>query len=315
MEQFTRVVNKDDEAGDQLSDVGCHQARTRRQPSALAIWGMVSVETAAPHSGLDPDIDKITHLLAENPNRVDLLIRRGQLYRSNGELIESLNDLDIAGQLDRDNPEIVFQRSLTLSALGRDNEAEAGLDRFLEAASGREQALALAERGHVRARTGRPELAIADFTSAVSTQPTVSLYLVRGQLQESLGKLDEAAWGYREGLSRFDGATILKRALIRVAMARERFSEALTLIDEELARTSVKTTWYLHRAEVLAAMGQAEATRALGKRPTAIHRFSLAKVYIAMGRLEEASLELSLVVQRGPGFLDARELLRTLEGE
>ncbi len=100
----------------------------------------------------------------------------------------------------------------------------------------------------------------------------------------------------------------------------------MTLIDEELARASGKTPWYLRRAEVLAAIGEAEAaslaregalmeaTRLLGKRPTAVHRFSRAKVYIAMGRLEEAERELRLVVQRAPRFAEATRLLRKLEG-
>ena len=167
---------------------------------ALATLVTMFAGMAAAHPGLHHNIEGITRILAKNPNRADLLIKRGHLYRLDRKLIESLNDLDRARELDRENREITLERGLTLSALGRDKEAEAELNRFLQ--TGKATALAYAERGHIRARTGRSELAIADFTLAVRIKPDIELYLVRGRLQESLENLDEAASGYRDGLSR-----------------------------------------------------------------------------------------------------------------
>ncbi len=99
----------------------------------------------------------------------------------------------------------------------------------------------------------------------------------------------------------------------------------LKLLDDELARASVKTEWYLRRADVLAASGQAEkaqleleralaeANRVLKKRATAINLFSRAKVYIAMGRWEAAKRDLRVAVRKSPRFAEANALLKNLE--
>jgi tetratricopeptide (TPR) repeat protein len=305
----------------------------------LTIPPMVFVETVAGHPGLAPEIDEITHEIEKNPTSVALLLKRGQVYRTNKDLLNSLQDLDQATQLEPGNAEVLFQRSLTLAALGRDVEAEVGFDQFLEKeallgkgqgitadASARDRAVAMAERAHIRARTGRTNLALTDYTAAIRILPVAGLYQARGRLQESQGKLAEAAAGYREGLSRLPHAIDLKKSLIKVEIARQQYSQALQLIDEELSRAHRKTTWLLRRGEVLAAMGQpdaaqmareqalAEVNQTMTKRVTAIHRLYRAKVYLALGRVEEAKDDLRLAIQMAPNFAGAKDLLRKLEG-
>jgi tetratricopeptide (TPR) repeat protein len=334
MKGVTPLINNGQTKGGQILDIGFHQATFCYWRlvlaicfSALVMYPAVFVETATSHSGMDPDIDEITHELEKNPKNVELLIKRGQLYRSNGELADSLNDLDRAEELNPDNRRILLERGFTLSAMGRDRDAEVALDQYLEQASGRTRLDALAERAHIHARTGQADLAIADFNSAISMHPAMALYLARGELHESLGHLEEAASGYREGLSLLGNAILLKKGLIGVETKRKRYDEALKLIDDELERESVKTEWYLRRAEVLAAMGKtqaaqsahekalAEANRVLGKRVTANHLITRAKIYIAMGRLQQAKHELQVAVQRAPRFAEAKELLKKLEAD
>ena len=290
---------------------------------ALGYFGFAQLATA--HSGLDSEIQEITEKLVKDPDNVDLLVHRGQVYRSNGKFIESLRDLERAWQLDRENRTVVLQRALTLSALGRDQEAEAALDYYLQKESDPKRIFALAERAHIRARTGRIEPAIADFTSAIQLQPTIELYLIRGQLQESLGKLEAAAAGYQDGLAKLGDPILLKKSLIRVQIAQNQYSEALALTDEEVARSSVKTSWYLQRGEILALMGQPEATRlayeqalseanrVLGKRQTAMQLLARAEVYHAMGRMEDAKRDLRVAVEKAPHLAEADALLKKLE--
>ena len=102
---------------------------------------------------------------------------------------------------------------------------------------------------------------------------------------------------------------------------------ALKIIDSALTRASVKTEWHLRRADVLAASGQpekaraeleralVEANRILVKRPTGMHLFSRARVYLAMGRLDAAKRDLRVAVRKAPRFAEANELLRKLERE
>lgn len=290
---------------------------------ALGCLGLVQLATA--HSGLDPEIEEITEKLTKDPDNVDLLILRGQVYRSNGKFLESLQDLERAWLLDRENRTVALHRALTLSALGRYQEAEAALDKLLQKESDPKRVFSLAERAHIRAQTGRVDLAIADYTAALQLHPTIELYLIRGQLQESLGQFEVAAAGYQDGLAKLGDAILLKKGLIRVQLAQKHFSEALTLINEEVARSSVKTSWYVQRAELLGLMGQpdaarlayeqalSEANRALRKRPTAMHLLARAEIYHAMGRMEEATQDLRAAVKKAPHFAKATHLLKQLE--
>jgi tetratricopeptide (TPR) repeat protein len=291
----------------------------------MCTLGMIT--TLGAHSDVDPEIAEITKKLADQPNNVELLWHRGQLYRFNGKLKESFYDLEKAWLLDPDNRKVSMERCRTLVALGYDHEAEPALNQLLQGESGSSRVTALVERAHLYARTKRPDLAIRDFSEALNFYPTVEIYMARGHLQEELGQLDAAAAGYREGLGHLGQAGILRRELIRVEMDQGHYPNALTLIDEELRSASVKTDWYLKRAAVLAAMGQtaetdrahsqalAEANRALARRPTALHLVARAKVYQAQGQLEAAKQDLRLAVDKAPQFTEAQDLLKKLEAQ
>ncbi len=267
---------------------------------------------------------ELTALLAKEPNRVDLLKQRGVLYRLEGILDESLADLNRAGQLNPSDREVRLQRGLTLSALRRDAEAEAELDAFLNAESGVGRAHGYAERGHIRARTGRTDLAVADLTAAIAVLPALDLYLARGKIQESAGQSAAAAAGYQEALTRLGHVPALTEALLRVQIAQGQFQSALSVIDQELAWAPVKTAWWLRRAEVLAASGQqaqaqtelekglAEANRVLNKRVTGLNLLARAKVLMAMGRFDEARSDLENCLSLVPTFAQCSELLNEL---
>ena len=182
----------------------------------LGLFPGLWVETTLAHSDVDPEIAKVTAELAEQPNNVELLLRRGQLHRYNGHYAESIDDLDRAWTLDRNNRLVALERCRTLVALGRTSEAEAGLTEYLQEEVGASRVMALVERAHLYAGTGRAQLAIADFSEALSFYPTIELYVARGHLQEELGQLDAAVAGYLVGLNRLPQASMLRSALIRV---------------------------------------------------------------------------------------------------
>lgn len=291
----------------------------------LALGCLSYVLPVNAQSGQDPEIEELTGKLAKDPNNVDLLILRGQVYRTNGKYLESLQDLDQAWLLDRGNRNVVLQRALTLSALGRDQAAESALTDLLQEGSDPNRIIALAERAHLRARTGQPQLAIADLTSAIQLQPTIELYLTRGQLQESLGNLAAAEAGYQEGLAELGDAVLLKKGLIRVQVDQGQLGKALALINQEAARSPDKIHWHLQRADILAKMGNStasrqayeralsETNRTMGKRSTAMQLVARARVLQAMGRVEDAKRDLREAVEQAPRFDEAKDLLRQLE--
>lgn len=297
--------------------------RPTRSIAALLTCLAPAVEPALAHPGLHHEIERVTEALRRSPDRIDLLIERAHIYRLDDQPTASLLDLRHARTLDHDNPRIACELGFTLSAMGRDEEADAELTACLDVVTG--HAAALAERGRVRSRTGRPAAAIEDFSAALRRRDDVDVYIARGRLQESMGRWQDAAVGYRTGLERMHGAVVLRLALIRVETARGRYDAALDLIDEVLPTVHVKTHWLLRRAEILDAAGRTqqahaerrraliEADRALTRRATAINRFARAKVYVAMGKRAEAVGDLNAAIARSPGFAEAKELLRTLE--
>ena len=267
MNTITRMPIQSQKALTPVSEKGNQPVRSNRQSQKLVVACAVLVfaslgfiPLAAAHSEIDPEIQEITEKLTKNPNSVDLLISRGQVYRSDGKFMESLQDLERAWLLDRENRTVILQRALTLSAMGRDKEAETALDYFLQEESDPKRIFALAERAHIRAQTGRIELAIKDFTSVLRIQPSGELYLNRGKLQESLGRLEEAATGYEEGIAKLGQFHVTQKRAYRNQIAQGKYDEALVLIDEQLNTDSFKYSVVSSTSpEVLGQMGKSDA--------------------------------------------------------
>jgi tetratricopeptide (TPR) repeat protein len=290
---------------------------------ALAVCALFAVVTAKAHPGLHHDIASATDAIDREPSRAVLYVERAYLLRLDEEYDAALKDLDLARKLDPTEIRVAAERGMTLSAMGRDSEAERELSRFVKQGSG--TAPVFAERAKVRERLGDKTGAVADYTSAIALRPDVESYMARGALQESLLDLKGAAAGYREGIARVGEAVNFDLALIRVETARKRFDAAIALIDAQINRSSVKTDWYLRRADVLTAAHRpkearadreralAEADQALQQNVNGLRLFSRAKVQLALGRFDDAKRDLTQVLEKSPGFAEAREMLAMLD--
>jgi len=288
----------------------------------LALLGFGSPEVRA-HAGLHDDIERATRALEQSPDNGDLYARRAHYYRLGGHYEEALADLVRARELEPGNMAVALGLGMTYSALERDGEAEAELDRVISA--GQESVRAFSERAAVRARGGRLQEAIDDYSRAIEIQRDIELYLRRGELQEATGDLRAAVVAYFDGFEHLGGAVTLRLALIRVETQRGEYESALAYIDQELQRAPVKTSWCLRKAEVLRAAGRAEeaglaldmalteANEVIEKRATGIHLYSRAKVYAALGRTDEAKQDLENVLVKSPRFSEARKLMEQLE--
>jgi len=290
----------------------------------LALLVGASASTpATSHEGVEHDIERVSQALAEDPERVDLLLERAYYYGLAGRGDDALADLARAEHLEPANPRVALQRGFTLAQLGRNTEAEAELTRAIEAGAG--GAGAYQKRAQLRLASTRPELALADFNQAIALQPTASLYLERGSLLESLGHWDEAAAGYRAGIESVGRVHSLRRGLIRVERMRGRHDEALRLIDEEIAEGSLAFVWHVERAKVLTELEKseeaqrdldralAEVNTALRRRPTAGLLVARARVYLARGELEAARRDLEAALRKSPRYKPASALLAELE--
>ena len=276
---------------------------------------------AIAHPGLHHDIAAASAAIDKDPKNADLYVERAFLQRLDEEFDSALVDLDRARKLDPANLRVDAERGMTLSALGRDAEAEDYLTRFVAHGG---TAPTFAERAKVRTRMGKVPKAISDYTSAIALRPDIEFYIERGALQESLGDLPGAAAGYREGRVKLGEAVTLDLALIRVETAQKHYAEALEVVDLQLGHAAVKTDWYLRRADILAAAGRAddarseretafrEADMAVQRNGNGLHLYSRAKVEAALGRIEDAKHDLELALEKSPRFAEAQEMLAKL---
>ncbi len=302
------------------------------QRGRSTIWWVVSAASAlswcalaSAHPGIHHDIERVSASLQKEPGNAELLMERGYYYRLAGQLKESLADLDQAEKLAPSNLDIVGQRGMTLAAIGRGEDAEAELTRFIN--SGRGSAAVLADRARIRAKSGRADAAIEDYSAALKLGPDVDLYIERCSVQEIEGRLSHAAAGLREGINELGGAIVLRERLVEIEVRRKRYDAALKVIDDQLAVAPVKSEWYLRRGNVLAAAGRDadaradwkraldEANRVLETRPTATHLISRARANLALGYSQQALSDARLAVQRSPRFAEARALLEQIESK
>lgn len=289
----------------------------------IAVAMVLRASISLAHPGVHHDIERVSEALQKQPNRVELLSERGVYYRIAGDFEASLADFDAVARLDPSNLDVAAHRGMTLAAMGRNADAERELTRFID--GGRASGSVFAERAFVRVKLGRVEGAIADFTASLSINPDVELFIERSRLEESLGQLDQAVRGVREGLAALGGAVVLRDRLINLEILRKNYDSALQAIDDQLAVTPVKTEWLLRRAQILSVAGKAadaerdrlraldEANRSLSKRSSAIHLVSRARANFALGRLDEAIRDLRLALDQSPRMDEAHALLRQIE--
>ncbi len=278
---------------------------------------------ALAHDGPHQAIDRLTAALEREPDRADLLLKRAFQHRVAEHPEAALADLDRARALDPSNAQIALHRGHTLVLLNRHAEADGEYSTFL--ATDPAHVGALAGRARVRAALGRHSAAIQDYDSALRTVDDVDLYLERGRLQESIGRLADAARDYARGVQRLSGAIVLRQALIRVETRRGHHDAALALIDDAERSATTRTVWHLQRAEVLRAAGRSEesrrslehalveAERVLARRRSPLNLYQRARVHVALGDTSAARRDLQAALQAAPRFKKAQALLVELE--
>lgn len=291
------------------------------------VWSLVLWTPALcnGHPGLHHDIERLTTLIEQQPNRADLYIQRSHYLRLDDHPIEALQDLDRAREIEPGRRDIAVHRGIVLGVLQRDDEALAELAAFLDSGPG--SAIAYAERAKLKLRRGERSPAVTDYLSAIALDPDVELYIECGRLQTELGWLDEAAALYREAISTLGEAEVIVQCLVEVEVRRQEYAEAIALVDRQLANGAAKSVWLRRRAEIwdragdsaAAAKDRADALQiadqALVRRPDAINLVARAEVFFSMGRFVEAREDLLAAVKKAPRYHKASELLARINKE
>lgn len=259
---------------------------------AAAATAIAPAGLAAAHPGPHHEIERLTRLIASGPPRAEWHIERGMHHRLDGQNAAALADFDAALQLQPGLLTAMLERGLALKAMQRDAQAVAQLTQYLE--GGGRSAAAYAARAQLR-QVAEPNGALADYRAALRDSPDPELFLQLGRLCESLGRPQEAAEAYREGMAQLGRPVVLRNELIQLDVRIRDFDEAHRLIDAAMAQTPFKAELLLMRADAFAAAGRSDeanvaraaavraAQHAVTRRGTLMHRQILARARAAAG--------------------------------
>lgn len=291
---------------------------------ASALLIAIASSNAQAHPGAHHDVERLTGLLKERPEDVELLIQRAHFARLDRQFDLALRDLKVVEAI-VSRPDVHFHRGRIFADEGLNPAAEREFTLAID--GGLKTGQAYAARGRIRREIGEVEDALVDFDASLALMPDLELYVERGELQVNLNRLDDAEKGYREAVSRLGDAFVIRSAQIDLAELRGTYRDAIALVDEQLSKSRSKTDWLLKRAEILARAGDEkgaagdrqkaleEINVAIARRPVGIHLVTRAKIYLAMGRRADARQDVLLALSKSPTFGAALELLAQIESE
>ncbi|MBA2664217.1 MAG: tetratricopeptide repeat protein [Bradymonadaceae bacterium] len=282
-----------------------------------------SAALAAAHPGVEHAVEALSSKLDAAPTDVDLLLLRSELQRREGRFALAMADIDRAAKLAPKDARLDLWRGLTYFEMAELARADKHLSHYLAHNTG--QPMVLWTRARVREARGRYKAALLDYDAALAGgEHAVELFVSRGALLERLGREQEAEANYRLGLQRASGAVVLAIMLIDLEMRRGRFDSAIGAIDQAMGQARVKTNWYLRRAAAQEAAGRAvlaraDRERALGEadrlitiRRSSLALFGRAQALEALGRYDEAIVDLGEAIARTPKNHQAHQLLAAI---
>lgn len=213
-----------------------------------------------------PDHEVIVALTAElarNPGDAELLLHRGERYRSHGDLASARIDFQAA----LSNNPACHPARLRLALVARDQdrlpEALQLLDETLATQS--TNLLARVARADVLIRSGRPGEAIPEYDRilAGSAQPRPDLYLSRSR---TILAHDTNAWavalaGIEEGIRRLGPVPSLQLHALELEERGGRVDAALARIDTIMEGMERRERWLARRGDVLLAAGRPREAR------------------------------------------------------
>jgi cytochrome c-type biogenesis protein CcmH/NrfG len=144
--------------------------------------------TAWGHPEIVAQIEQLDREIAAQPANASLLLKRGDLYRRDGDYAAAQQDFSAAHRLDPSLSEYDFYAGRLALEMDDASIAEKQLGLYLQSYPGNAAAWAL--RGQARMDLQHPIEAAADFAAAIqhSTKPTPALYLQQARAFDTAGR-------------------------------------------------------------------------------------------------------------------------------
>jgi tetratricopeptide (TPR) repeat protein len=214
------------------------------------------------HGSLHEQIQRLTQELEAHPDRRDLLIERGTLYRVHELHSEALLDWEKAARLDPKDATNDFRLGIAALALRQTNAAVERLERFAAQVPGSIPGQLEAARACRLA--GRHGDAVRYWTTAIrkAAEPRPEWFLDRARSAERAGIPPiEVLAGLDEGIARYGPLPPLQLKAVEIEVGRGAIDSALHRLSESASRAERKERWLLRRAEVLAGAGRSDEAR------------------------------------------------------
>jgi tetratricopeptide (TPR) repeat protein len=215
------------------------------------------------HGDVHEQIAALTQQIEQEPRKVELFLRRGELHRAHQDWDAALADFDYAGTLEPKLPDLDFHRGVLFYEARWPLAARVALDRFLSRNTNHTEALII--RARVLLQLGQHRAAVRDFTQALghATRPQPEIYLERAQALAAEGGacVDDALKGLDEGIQKLGPLVTLQLCAVDLEVRQKRFGAALARLDKAAAQARRTETWLARRGEILRQAGREQEAR------------------------------------------------------
>lgn len=210
------------------------------------------------HEQLEHQIARLSDLLAQAPDRPELYLKRGELYRLHEEWEAALADCDRAAALAPSLAAVELLRGRVLLSAGRSERAEAILQRVLNAHPDDPHALLL--HAEALAQLGRFEQAAMDAEQSLMLQshPDAEQFFEAARLSATAGLVERALGILDRGIRQLGGIASLQRAAIELELRRGSVDAGLARLDRLAASSMRKETYWAERGDILRQAGRAQ---------------------------------------------------------
>ena len=169
-------------------------------------------------------VEDLSRAIAFEPGNPEVLTLRGQAYLANKNPASAIKDFSRALELDPRYVPAYLGRALAHLKAEAFDESEADVTRALELDP--RSALAFAYRALVYKATAQPDLGAKEIEKAVRLEPERAEVLwAKGEIEEALGRTDEAVTALRAALVRRPGMKDASDALERLGAGQDTTGE------------------------------------------------------------------------------------------
>ncbi len=204
-----------------------------------------------PHGFVHKQIADVTKEIEKNPDDPNLYLKRGELYRYDGDVTAALKDFDRVVKLKPDLYLVDLAKGKLMYDAGSFSKAKNYLDKFLK--KDPEYIDGLILRARILSRLHEYQKAVDDYSQVIekSSEPKPEYFIERARARASIGDTLQALQGLDEGIKTLGQIVTLQLYAIDLEIQIQDYDSALQRVDEISKQSARKEKWLLRRGQIL----------------------------------------------------------------